>query len=273
MILIGLVIVFVAIIGVLAMAMCGGNDDETSPEGVVNPTSSATTETAAEGGLTGKAKSTINVRSDPGNEFQALGTLRKDSEVEIVAKSEDGEWLQIVYPQRSRLRGWVPADSLEISGDPSVLAVATPDHIPVVEAPTSAPVTETPVVDTPTPEQPVATETPSVPPTPTAGPPDLVIAGALISGGSLVVTVTNQGGGPLLNAVLSVTISDGNTQQVLYSTASGPYSLSAGESIDVSTGYSAFDGPMHLLLYVQAQGVAEADESNNSFSVAVSGGN
>src|SRR4030042_5527026 len=91
----GLVVVIVALIAMLALGVLsadnGGGGSATKTPGTTSPK-----QTASGDHLTGKAKSTVNVRSDPGNAFQALGVLRKGAEVEIVAKSEDEEWFQIV---------------------------------------------------------------------------------------------------------------------------------------------------------------------------------
>jgi hypothetical protein len=262
----GLVVVIVALITVLALGALSG--DNGGGSATKTPGASSPKQTASGDHLTGKAKSTVNVRSDPGNAFQALGVLRKDAEVEIVAKSEDGEWLQIVYPSGSNLRGWVLAESLEVTGDLSTLGIATPENIPVPVAPTSPAVTEEPT--TPTPSE--LTPTPS--PTPLAPLPDLVIRGTVISGGKLVVTVTNQGPGSLTSATVTVGVFDSSATATLGSGSAGPLTLTPSASIDVKTDYDIPNTQTQLLIIVDPQGaIPEADDTNNRWTMAIGGGN
>ncbi len=264
----GLAVVVIALIAVVAVVLVGGDGGSSEVQPANKTPSPEEAETGAE--LTGKAKATINVRSGPGNDYEVLGVLRRDSEVRIVAKSEDAEWLQVIYPPRSKLRGWVLAESLEVEGDMSAVAIATPEEIPLPEVPTSPPVeeTETPQ-ETPTEEEP--TPTPS--PTPIAELPDLAISGALVSGGVLVVTITNQGSGDLSEAMIDVSVFDMSGTQTLHSMTSGPHTLSPGMSIDIKTEYAALTGPSQLLVIVDPQGlIAETDDTNNRLTVAISGG-
>ncbi|MBI5031265.1 MAG: hypothetical protein HZB51_12115 [Chloroflexi bacterium] len=81
-------------------------------------------------------KETI-VRIGPSTAYDKLGTLPKDSVIYIVGKSKDAKFLQIEYPDASRL-AWIPADSAQIESiDLSVLAI--PAAIPTLPpAPKSA---------------------------------------------------------------------------------------------------------------------------------------
>ena len=263
----GLAVVLIALIAVVALGVLGGgNGGGNGGSATKTAGTSSPKQTASSDHLTGKATATVNVRSDPGNAFQALGVLKKGTEVEIVAKSEDGEWFQIVYPPRSSLRGWVLAESLEVEGNLSGLGVATPEHIPVPVAPTSPAVTPP---TTPTPSN--LTPTPS--PTPLAPLPDLVISGTVISGGKLVITVTNQGLGPLTSATVAVSVFDLAGTGLLGSGSAGPLTLTPGASIDVKTNYAIPAGPVQLLVIVDPQGtIPETDDTNNRLSVAIGGG-
>jgi len=263
----GLAVVLIALIAVVALGVLGGGNGGGGSPATKTASTSSPKQTESSDHLTGKAKSTVNVRSDPGNAFQALGVLRNGTEVEIVAKSEDGEWFQIVYPPRSSLRGWVLAESLEVKGDLSGLGVATPEHIPVPVAPTSPVVTQAPT--TPTPSN--LTPTPS--PTPPIPLPDLVISGTVISGGKLVITVTDQGLGPLTSATVAVSVFDLAGTALLGSGSAGPLTLTPGASIDVKTNYAIPAGPVQLLVIVDPQGtIPETDDTNNRLSVAIGGG-
>src|SRR5690554_509920 len=85
----------------------------------------------------------VNVRRGPGFEYESLGALPRDEEALVNGVSADGDWYQIVFgPQL----GWVPAESVRISGNPNIL---------VIEWPTATPEPS----NTPTPE-PTATDTP-----------------------------------------------------------------------------------------------------------------
>jgi uncharacterized protein YraI len=262
----GLAVVLIALIAVVALGVLGGGNGGGGGPATKTAGTSSPKQTASSDHLTGKAKSTVNVRSDPGNAFQALGVLRNGTEVEIVAKSEDGKWFQIVYPSGSNLRGWVLAESLDVNGDMSGLGVATPENIPVPVVPTSPAVTPT---TTPTPSN--LTPTPS--PTPPIPLPDLVISGTAISGGKLVITVTDQGLGPLTSATVAVSVFDLAGTGLLGSGSAGPLTLTPGASIDVKTNYAIPASPVQLLVIVDPQGtIPETDDTNNRLSVAIGGG-
>jgi hypothetical protein len=262
----GLAVVLIALIAVVALGVLGGGKDNDSGSATKITTTPSPKQTESSDHLTGKAKSTVNVRSDPGNAFQALGVLRNGTEVEIVAKSEDGKWFQIVYPSGSNLRGWVLAESLEVKGDLSGLGVATPENIPVPVVPTSPAVTPT---TTPTPSN--LTPTPS--PTPPIPLPDLVISGTAISGGKLVITVTDQGLGPLTSATVAVSVFDLAGTGLLGSGSAGPLTLTPGASIDIKTDYAIQPTPVQLLVIVDPQGtIPETDDTNNRLSVAIGSG-
>jgi hypothetical protein len=264
----GLAVVLIALIAVVALGVLGGgNGGDNGGSATKTAGTSSPKQTASSGHLTGKATATVNVRSDPGNAFQALGVLKNGTEVEIVAKSEDGKWFQIVYPSGSNLRGWVLAESLEVTGDLSGLGVATPENIPVPVVPTSPAVTELPTTPTPS----GLTPTPS--PTPLAPLPDLVIGGTVISGGKLVITVTNQGPGPLTSATVAVSVFDLAGTGLLGSGSAGPLTLTPGASIDIKTDYAIQPTPVQLLVIVDPQGtIPETDDTNNRLSVAIGGG-
>jgi uncharacterized protein YgiM (DUF1202 family) len=67
---------------------------------------------------------TPNVRSAPSTDNTPLGTLAAGREVEVVGKSADGDWLQIVWDNNQK--AWVAQDLLEITtGDPTQIPVIT----------------------------------------------------------------------------------------------------------------------------------------------------
>lgn len=266
----GLVAVIIAIAAIVGMGVMSGGDHD-SGGGSPAKTTATPRQTKVTGKLMGKAKVTVSVRSDPGNDYQILGVLRRGAEVEIVGKSEDGEWLQIIYPPGSGLRGWVLAESMEIEGNPGALDIATPEQMIEPQPTRERAATEAPPTDTPPSEEsptPEATPLPS----PTVAPlPDLVIGGVMVSGGVAVVTITNQGAGPLADAVFDVAIFDVSGSELLYSLTTGPHELQPGASIDIKTDYSLQSGLSQLLIQVDSAGaIQESDDSNNSYSIAIS---
>jgi subtilase family serine protease len=100
-----------------------------------------------------------------------------------------------------------------------------------------------------------------------------VISGTVISGGKLVITVTNQGLGPLTSATVAVSVFDLAGTGLLGSGSAGPLTLTPGASIDVKTNYAIPAGPVQLLVIVDPQGtIPETDDTNNRLSVAIGGG-
>jgi subtilase family serine protease len=106
-------------------------------------------------------------------------------------------------------------------------------------------------------------------PTPSQALPDLVVGGTLVSGGTLVVTVTNQGKGALKNATIEVGVFDATGAQLLKSASVTTQNLSAGASIDVQTGYVTVVGPDQVLVIVDPNGkIKESDDTNNRLLVS-----
>ncbi|MDI6858042.1 MAG: SH3 domain-containing protein [Dehalococcoidia bacterium] len=266
----GLAAVVIAIAAIIGMGVMSGGGDDSGTNGPAKTTATPK-QTKVAGKLMGKAKVTVSVRSDPGNDYQILGVLRRGSEVEIVGKSDDGEWLQIIYPPGSDLRGWVLAESMEIEGDLSALDIATPEQMVEPQPTRERAATEPPPSDTPPPEESPTPETTPLP-SPTVAPlPDLVIGGAMVSGNVIIVTITNQGAGPLADAVIDVTIFDVTGSELLYSLTTGPHALQPGGSIDIKTDYSLPSGLSQLLIRVDSAGaIQESDDANNSYSIAIS---
>jgi hypothetical protein len=266
----GLAAIAAVLVVVIAVVIVGGADssDNSDTSAKIAPAVKTPTKQQSDNGLdglTGKATSTLNVRSGPGNGYNVLGLLRRGTEVSIVGQSEDAGWLQIEYPVHSNLHGWVIVGSLEVQGDLVAVPIATPDTLPMADVPTYEAV----------PTEPVASTTPEVTITPTSTPapalPDLVVGGSLVSGGVLVVTVTNQGTGALTGTAIEVAVFDASGATMLNSTASAVQALNAGASIDIRTGYLPFGGPPQALVIVDPNGkIAESDDTNNRLTVTLS---
>jgi hypothetical protein len=270
----GLAAVAIVVVVATLVVLMGGDNSSSSGSSAgdtsarIAPAAKTPTiqESDALQGLTGKATSTINVRSGPGNGYVVLGVLRRSSEVRIVGQSEDGEWLQIEYPVHSNLHGWVIVTSLEVQGDLAGVAIATPETLPMADVPTYEAVATVP-----------AELTPGVAPTVTSTPapalPDLVVSGSLVSGGVLVVTVTNQGAGALATTAVEVGIFDVSGSPMLNSTTASVQALAPGASIDIRTGYLPLGGPPQVLVIVDPNSkIAETDDTNNRLTVTRSPG-
>lgn len=247
----------------------GGGD---GPSVVVEPKSTATpggaSRTATALGVIGTTKSTTAVRSAPGNRTVTLGTIGARKEVQIDGKTTDGTWYRVIFPPNSDLHGWIDAEFLDItSGDPSALAVATAEPPIIVDVPTIPPSELTP--DDPTPD---TTGTPEGTATP-GGLPDLVVGTTpTISGGKLFVTVVNQGAGDITADIVVAVFNPDQTALLAGATLPG-FTLQAGMSIDVGTGYDVTED-QSLLLVVDPNGtIEETDNTNNQITVSISVGN
>jgi len=264
----GLAAVAVVMVVAVVVVLAGGSGDgDSDTSAKIAPAAKTPTmqQSDGPGGLTGKASSTLNVRSGPGNGYNVLGLLRRGAEVSIVGQDEDGGWLQIEYPVHSNLHGWVIAGSLEVQGDLASVAIATPDTLPMADLPTYEAVATEPTEST-TPE---VTITPTSTPAPSL--PDLVVGGSLVTSGVLVVTVTNQGTGALTATAIDVAVFDAEGADLFNSTTSVVQTLNAGASIDIRTGYLPFAGPDQVLAIVDPNGkIAESDDTNNRLTITLS---
>jgi uncharacterized protein YraI len=259
--------VLLVVVGVIAFSVGSGGGQNSAVKLATQTPAEGQDQVAAGEGVTGTANATVNVRNGPGNTTQALGVLRRGGQVTVDGKSEDGEWLEIVYPPRSKLHGWVMASSLDLQGDAASLAVATPEEIPLAVAPTSVAVA-TAEETTPTPELTVTVTTTALPTL-----PDLVVSNWLVSGGYLVVTVTNQGTGTLTATAIDVGVFDASGAKLLNSTSAAPQTLKPGASIDIKTGYLTLGAPGQVLVIVDPNGkIPETNDTNNRLVVTFSGG-
>lgn len=269
----GLAAVVAVLLVIVAVVAFSGGSGSGQDGAAKSPTKSPTqAQVAGSDGVTGKANATVNVRNGPVNTAEVLGVLRRGSEVSVDGKSADGEWLQIVYPPRSKLHGWVLASSLDLNSDISALAVATPEEIQLAVVPTSIAVATIESTQAPTPRP-----TPGLATTVTATPlstlPDLVVGDWLVSGGVLVLTVTNQGTGTLTATAIDVGVFDASGAKLLNLTTSGPQTLKPGGSIDIKTGYLALGAQGQVLVVVDINGrIPETNDTNNRLVVTFSNG-
>lgn len=64
-----------------------------------------------------------NVRRGPALDAAVVRNLTQGQKVDVVARSNDNQWLQILNPDNSRERLWVSADMLDVTGDFRTLPV------------------------------------------------------------------------------------------------------------------------------------------------------
>ncbi len=224
--------------------------------------------TAEAGGVTGRTNSTTAVRRAPGQR-STLGTLQRETDVTIDGRSEEGKWYRIIFPPNSELHGWVDASFVDITGDPTTLRVATPEPIAIPNLPTIDPDLQLTPAGTPSPE---GTEDPNATPTPDTGLPDLVVGTTpVLSDGKLFITVENQGTGDAIgDLVVAIFTVDGSA--LLGGSTLPAYTLEAGLSIDIGTGYDVTEN-QSLLLIVDPNGdIEESNNTNNQITVSISVG-
>jgi uncharacterized protein YgiM (DUF1202 family) len=150
---------------------------------------------AAPAAIKGRVLASVSLRSGPGEQFQAVGTLPGETEVTILGKTRDSEWLLVQYQGQER---WVKRQAIEPSESLALVPTREPTPIPQ---------------PTPTPQAtatPTGSATPSVSPSATANAnaPDFVPVDAqLIDGGTVLrVRVANQSPNAFTGSlVLSVT--------------------------------------------------------------------
>src|SRR3990170_4291924 len=254
-----LVIAVAAAIGVAVALGRGGADSVTILPRREDAQHTATPRSTADvGGERAKATTTLTVRSGPGTGFISLGVVARGTELEVVAKSDSEQWLEVVYPPRSRLRGWVELEGVEFSGDLAALPVGAAEVFALPAVPTSIPVEEG--------EEATAT--------PASSAVDLVPTQAFAAGDFLAVTVANNGGADLVKKVIDVGVYDASLSQILRAARVGPLTLAVGESVDVSTGFRGEDSQSRRVVIVVNAGrtIEEGDYSSNSLVFVVTGG-
>jgi hypothetical protein len=269
----------VALLGLVAAVLVvfdsvrGGSADG-SPTVVVAPIDTATAgparKTATATGVRGTTIAATAVRAAPGGRTPVLGTLPARSDVDIDGRTTDGKWLRVIFPPDSELHGWIDATNLQLVGDPTTLLVATAEPPVVVQLPTEPPWVLTAQAATQTPN---VTGTAVVTGTPGSGKlPDLVVGTTpTLAGDKLFVTVVNQGQGDMKGDLVVAVFNADGTKLVGGATIS-KFTLAAGRSIDVGTGYTVTEDQT-LLLVVDPNGdIDETDNTNNRVIVAIAVG-
>ena len=251
-----------------------GSADAGEPTVVLAPATTTTPgpvrQTAVAGGVIGTTIRVTTVRIAPGSSSAVLGTLPRGSDIEVDGRTTDSNWYRAIFPPNSELHGWIDAEDLELNGDGDSLVVATAEPAPIVALPTDPPEVLTAIADQQTV---VAGETET--PTPTsvaANLPDLVVGGSTVAtGNQLFVTVVNQGTGDASGDIVVAVFNADGTALIGGSTLPN-FSLPAGRSIDIATGYIV-ETSQSLLLIVDPNGtMEESDNLNNRITVSIETG-
>jgi hypothetical protein len=260
----GRALVLAVVAGVVVVVLFSKGEEETvivmpPTETIAPPDAPSPTRTPAPlDGTPAHALSVLTVRAGPSTDYISLGIVRRGAALDVVGKSDDEAWLEISYPPRSQLRGWVTADGVELEGRMASLPVATPESLVLPVVPTYEPST---YVD----QQPGPTPTLEGSPA-----PDLVLSDAYLTEGELMVTVTNQGS---MEAAPPIDVAIyGGGGSTLLRLARVRDALPAGASVDLATQYQPAGGPQRLLIRVDpADRVDEMNEGNNEILFGVSG--
>lgn len=245
------------------------DDTTTAPQVSIEPKVSVTpgsrSRTATVTGVIGRTRATTAVRFAPGARTSVLGTLQSDSEVQVDGRTTDALWLRVIFPPNSELHGWVDAEMLELTGDPESLVVATAEPPIIIDLPTQPPSTITPIDA----ETPIGTPEEGTP-TPDEGLPDLVVGTTptISPDGVLFITVVNQGTGDATGDLVIAVFNPDRTALLAGATLPD-FTLEAGRSIDIGTGYQV-PSNQTLLLIVDPNGdIEESDNTNNQVTVAI----
>jgi uncharacterized protein YraI len=93
----------------------------------------------------------LNVRSGPGTDFNAVGTLNAQDAVSLIGKDAHGSWLQIEFAAGPEGKGWVSAAFVQATGVEGlpivtetglILGTGTPTGVPPTSTPTLGPARE-----------------------------------------------------------------------------------------------------------------------------------
>jgi uncharacterized protein YraI len=228
--------------------------------------------TAVASGVIGRTVRVTTVRTAPGVGSPVLGTIPRNTDIEIDARTTDSNWYRVIFPPNSEFHGWIDADDLDITGNAGALVVATAEPPPIIVLPTDSPHVLTAISEQQTADASIPlTETET--PTPTAdGLPDLVVGSPpILSANQLFVTVINQGTGDAVGDLV-VAVFDSEGTALIAGATLPNFTLPAGRSIDVGTNYTV-SGNQTLLIIVDPNGtIEESDNFNNRITVSIAAG-
>ncbi len=229
--------------------------------------------TAVASGVIGRTVRVTTVRTAPGAGSAVLGTLPRNTDIEIDGRTTDSNWYRVIFPPNSEFHGWIDADDLELTGDGESLVVATAEPPPIIALPTDSPELLTAIAEQQTIDaSAIADETETPTPTPGSGLPDLVVGSSpTLNGNQLFVTIINQGTGDAVGDLV-VAVFNADETALLAGATLPNFILPAGRSVDVGTGL-AIVGSQTLLIIVDPNGtIEESDNFNNRITIAIDTG-
>jgi hypothetical protein len=192
------------------------------------------------------------VREGPGTGGE-LGTISRGQKVTVTGRDADAKWFQVVFPQNSTLRGWLPATALKVADlNPQAIAIVTVTPRP---QPTQQP---TRVVVEQATQVPTAEATATV-----VSGPDLSVAIACTAGSPVQVIVKNAG---------AVAVQQGATVTVLVgsqvkSTLQVQLNLAPNSTVTIPTDQVV--SPPSTSVQVGLAGAEDIDPADNSAQCTV----
>lgn len=180
------VLVLLLLTTAVLYALGGGKDagNTSAAQGATTP--DGATVVLSGPGLTGRITTTAIMRNGPGPGYAVVGTITRGTLLNVIGRSDDNAWLQVIYPPGSQLRGWVEAQYVEVTGDIMELAIAGAGPGPAIDVPPGGSIpTEPPILPTlaratqpplPPTRTPSAATQPPRPPTRTRPPPPTATA-------------------------------------------------------------------------------------------------
>jgi hypothetical protein len=251
------VLAAIAVFGAIVMAVVvvmaagggsGGNGGVPAAVATENPL------TPQASGVVVETIAAATVREGPG-EGGELGSIPRGQKVTVTGRDADAKWFQIVFPQNSTLRGWLPASALKV-GNLNIDGIALASVTPITRATVAIP-TQPVIIAT---ERP--TSTPEVTATSETG-PDVAITISCTPGSAVSVTVRNVGTSAVQQAAtIAVQVDDGET-----STSQVQLNLQPNSSVTVPTAQDVTSGTTMVVLTL----AGDIDTDDNAASCTVQG--
>ncbi|MDO9445787.1 MAG: CARDB domain-containing protein [Dehalococcoidia bacterium] len=192
---------------------------------------------------------TSNIYGRPTRTADLVAIVPEGRTVRVSGRTDDSEWLRIIYPVTSALEGWVPAANMIAAAMPDLAAV--PAVASIVQGEDGE--VDGGLLDS-------------------EALPDLTVSSADVqSNGQLAVRITNVGRAPFAGQVgLRITTADGEIVGVLdVDLEASP--LGPGRSASINTGTVVAATGLYVIEVDPANDVVEASEFNNTRRVLLVG--
>lgn len=231
----GLLVIVVAALAIGGVWIFGGDPSEGAQPG------QDATATAEVEGPQARVALTANMYATPSRAGDLVAVVPEDRAVRITGRTDDSEWLRVIYPVTSTLEGWIAAGSFVEDTLPDLAEV--PDVASVAESggPGEGGLLDEPAL------------------------PDLSISSADVAGnGLLTVRITNLGRASFNGEVtVRVTTAEGEIVASLDADLSGS-PLGPGRSAAVNTGVTVVQTGLFVVEVDPTNEVEESSEFNNS---------